>query len=557
GRAGRDGRPAHCCLLLCDRDFIVHHSLSHSKGLELVQVRGLMRGIVGDVQPEPASSLATQLNATSVRQADAVAAQLDSGPITTGGGGSAASAESGLISSVGGGGSAAGDGCGLIADRGGGTGGVGGQEPAEETDSGAGTQKALSVVDLESKLDVGGEVVETVLSVLEGEPYRLLKLHAVMDDRLHVHFRKRRPVVLAQGEPVIGLLLGLGTVEGLPEGPSGYSYGHGSAKVSLVQLSEALGWAPTVVVRELRRLQLEGEVDYSLSQRSYHITLLKSLTARGLESICLDLYRTLAGAESSEARKVESIYRALSAEAVGGKDPSGGGRSTSASFSRIGSSQSTSADGGDDQPAGLLHATISRYFDQGPAAAVAAVAAASVGSETVSGHAVDKSFSGSSGTKNSTPSSSGDVGGASRDTHNDNGYSLVEPDPDSTLSSPKNTMVAVNNTDITTTQAPPSGEQEQQLQCQPPARPLPHQALADRACELLVRDASVLVSDPSFRGRLDAGFDDGYGGDGGGLGFFDTSTGRTSGLRGGAGARGGGGGRDGVSGMAAHAWLLK
>ena len=36
----------------------------------------------------------------------------------------------------------------------------------------AGFQKALSVVDLESRLDVGGEVVETVLSVLEGEPYR-------------------------------------------------------------------------------------------------------------------------------------------------------------------------------------------------------------------------------------------------------------------------------------------------------------------------------------------------------------------------------------------------
>lgn len=39
GRAGRDGRTAHCCLLLCDRDFITHHSLAHSKGLELVQVR--------------------------------------------------------------------------------------------------------------------------------------------------------------------------------------------------------------------------------------------------------------------------------------------------------------------------------------------------------------------------------------------------------------------------------------------------------------------------------------------------------------------------------------
>lgn len=40
GRAGRDGRTAHCCLLLCDRDFVTHHSLAHSKGLELVQVRG-------------------------------------------------------------------------------------------------------------------------------------------------------------------------------------------------------------------------------------------------------------------------------------------------------------------------------------------------------------------------------------------------------------------------------------------------------------------------------------------------------------------------------------
>lgn len=39
GRAGRDGRAARCCLLLCDRDFVTHHSLAHSKGLELVQVR--------------------------------------------------------------------------------------------------------------------------------------------------------------------------------------------------------------------------------------------------------------------------------------------------------------------------------------------------------------------------------------------------------------------------------------------------------------------------------------------------------------------------------------
>lgn len=42
----------------------------------------------------------------------------------------------------------------------------------EEGDRDAGVQKALSVVDLEAKLDIGGEVVETVLSMLEGEPYR-------------------------------------------------------------------------------------------------------------------------------------------------------------------------------------------------------------------------------------------------------------------------------------------------------------------------------------------------------------------------------------------------
>lgn len=51
---------------------------------------------------------------------------------------------------------------------------------------------------------------------------RLLKLHAVMDDRLVVHFRKRRPSVLASdGEPVIGVLLALGTVEGLASSGKG------------------------------------------------------------------------------------------------------------------------------------------------------------------------------------------------------------------------------------------------------------------------------------------------------------------------------------------------
>lgn len=43
-----------------------------------------------------------------------------------------------------------------------------------------------------------------------------------MDDRLVVHFRKRRPSVLASdGEPVIGLLLALGTMEGLASSGKG------------------------------------------------------------------------------------------------------------------------------------------------------------------------------------------------------------------------------------------------------------------------------------------------------------------------------------------------
>ena len=66
---------------------------------------------------------------------------------------------------------------------------------------------------------------------------------------------------------------------------------------------------------------------------------------------------------------------------------------------------------------------------------------------------------------------------------------------------------------------------------------LPHQSLDKRACEALARDAAVLVSDPSFRGRRD--HSDGFQDDGGWRG-----------------ARVGGVGGD-LGGMAPHAWLLK
>lgn len=53
--------------------------------------------------------------------------------------------------------------------------GGGGEGDAAEGGAAGGFQKALSVVDLESRLDVGGEVIETVLSVLEGEAYRCVQ----------------------------------------------------------------------------------------------------------------------------------------------------------------------------------------------------------------------------------------------------------------------------------------------------------------------------------------------------------------------------------------------
>lgn len=49
GRAGRDGAPANCHLLLDDTDFVRMHSLSHSDGVDCWQVDALLArvGCVG------------------------------------------------------------------------------------------------------------------------------------------------------------------------------------------------------------------------------------------------------------------------------------------------------------------------------------------------------------------------------------------------------------------------------------------------------------------------------------------------------------------------------
>lgn len=194
--------------------------------------------------------------------------------------------------------------------------------------------------------------------------------------------------------------------------------------------------------------------------------------------------------------QVEAVYRALAAETVD-KDENRDQRRRSHPSGKRGTSEASAPakdpdndtdSGAGDQPARQLHATISRYFDEGPA---------TLGRASLEGGC--------------------ESGPARRD--NPNGKDCND------------SAGAMSN------QASP-----------PPSVPLPHQPLDKRACEVLIRDASVLVSDPSFRGRLDAGFDDfgGGGGGGGGLGFFDVVQGGT------ASAGGGNGG-----GLAPHAWLLK
>lgn len=52
-----------------------------------------------------------------------------------------------------------------------------------------------------------------------------------------------------------------------------------------------------------------GEVEYSLSQRSFHITLLKGVSTAELNEACVKLHRTLARAEALEAEKVIGLQQ--------------------------------------------------------------------------------------------------------------------------------------------------------------------------------------------------------------------------------------------------------
>lgn len=200
---------------------------------------------------------------------------------------------------------------------------------------------------------------------------------------------------------------------------------------------------------------------------------------------------------------MEAIYLALAAEAVGGDKSHLPQRSAGYSTGKPGAPAASPKDSsgggssGSDKPAGLLHATISRYFDDGPVAQA----------------------------------------------------------PSSGAKGPEDSLLPAGEAgarpaEIETEMPPATAAAPAPVMPQTAVSSLPHSTLNQRACEVLVRDASVLMSDPSFRGRLEAGSQDDYGGGGrtgGGLGFFDVVAGGT--------AAAGGGGAGG--GMAPHSWLLK
>lgn len=228
-----------------------------------------------------------------------------------------------------------------------------------------------------------------------------------------------------------------------------------------------------------------------------------------------------------DAAQVEAVYRALVAEVAGGSE--GNGDATAASL------KLSSAASGSVKPAGLLQMTISRYFDQGGGAE-------------------------SPAEQDAAPVSMNDAGVA------DERATRRESDPKvlGILASPREERLGVDDvpagvsalggpggdasskstsSGVTSSRGGPSGRL---------LPPLPHKTFDQRACELLVRDASVLVSNPSFQGRLDAGSNgvELTGAEGGGPGSWEASGVAALGdLR--------AAGRFGITSMAPHAWLLK
>ncbi len=186
---------------------------------------------------------------------------------------------------------------------------------------------SVKLMDVCTRLDVREEVVETLLSLLEVASRKMVRLRGSVLDHCVVVFQKKKPSVLAEENAIIAAVCKVGVEVnngggGTPAAASasGCGYSHGCVHAGVINVVQALGgeFSPHNVMKELSRLRDEGEIKYSLSERSYHVTLdcyhgnKYWFDDEKLNVLSEALLNQMREAEALEARRVEEMYIVLS-----------------------------------------------------------------------------------------------------------------------------------------------------------------------------------------------------------------------------------------------------
>lgn len=342
GRAGRDGHPAHCHLLLSTADFIAHHSLAHSNHLTLVQVKRFVDAVLRSRTKKPVhtSHERSKQQTVNVHTTEGANTHVQTQKSANVHALNESSNQAGLamgththvrieqavhVSTH--------DDNNIHEQIGGGTAHISTQNegitnqaphatdmhmqvvnaPALNAKSiscrNVRTQQALLISSLEASLDMRSEVMETLLSILEGAPYNALQLHGTINDSLEVNFRRQPAEVVSRTCPVVAALLEVGKSQ-----ESQIGYGHGALRGSLVAVMQKLGAdAPTRVLAELQQMQRKGVLEYTATGNSFHMTVHKPVyEASEIEEIAQQLLAHMHKSEMLEVKKVETVYKALS-----------------------------------------------------------------------------------------------------------------------------------------------------------------------------------------------------------------------------------------------------
>lgn len=285
GRAGRDGKEAWCQTLLSQNDFRRQHSLAHSDGVTVLQLRKFLEMFVVLVKKTKATP-----------DVDCKSQQ---------GSGGNAKRHSALRS----------------------------------------VQVAVDIKGVSLALDMREEVLETVIVLLELPPLSILKYHGTVQDECQVVFRRRQANALRKSEIIVDVLLNVGVPSAdlfeRTNDTFGASYGFGSVSCSLVRLASAMGmdWRPHDVVKEMTRLQTAGELQFTAAAKPYfHVELLSYgqkeeetenvgtkiaasplgdvLCFQKIEDTAAVLAKRMAAIEMASVMKVEQVYHVLRAAAA-------------------------------------------------------------------------------------------------------------------------------------------------------------------------------------------------------------------------------------------------